>query len=101
MVRRHCRLAVQLAQRISEEPGMEVLNEVVGNQVAVACGTDEQTLRVLKRVQNRNRVYPTHGEWRGRAIIRASIIGYAMQAEHIELLADELVQAHRIELQTE
>ena len=84
---------------MAAEPGLSVLNEVHSNQVAIACGDgtdgDALTSRVLERVQGRGRVYPTHGDWAGRRIIRASVIGYAMQAEHVDLLADELVEAWR------
>jgi len=100
MVARHCRLAARLASAVSREPGIEVLNEVVGNQVAIACGSGENgtemTSRVLDIVQNRGKVYPTHGEWRGRGIIRASVIGYAMREEHVDLLAEEIVAAWRL-----
>jgi glutamate/tyrosine decarboxylase-like PLP-dependent enzyme len=101
MVTRHCQLAERLATRIAATEGFAVLNSVVGNQVAIACegapDAEDLTLRVLRRVQERGRVYPTHGDWRGRAIIRASIIGYATQEAHVDLLADELVAARRAE----
>ncbi|MCB2176115.1 MAG: aminotransferase class V-fold PLP-dependent enzyme [Actinomycetales bacterium] len=99
LVARHCELARRLAARVAAEPGLSVLNEVHSNQVAIACGDgadgDALTSRVLERVQERGRVYPTHGDWAGRRIIRASVIGYAMRAEHVDLLADELVEAWR------
>ena len=38
MVERHCAVARRIAERLAEEPGLEVLNEVVLNQVAIACG---------------------------------------------------------------
>jgi len=50
---------------------------------------------VLKRVQSRGKVYPTHGEWAGRQIIRASVIGYGMREEHADLLASEIIDAWR------
>lgn len=99
MVARHCRLAARIAAAISAEPGLAVLNEIHSNQVAIACGEgpdgDSLTMRVLKRVQGRGRVYPTHGEWTGRQIIRASVIGYAMQDADADLLSDEIVEAFR------
>lgn len=99
MIARHCRLAERLARVLAAEPGVHVLNQVHSNQVAIACGDgadgDVQTMRVLKRVQDRERVYPTHGEWAGRKIIRASVIGYAMHEDDIDLLASEIVDAWR------
>lgn len=99
MVARHCRLAARVAAAVSAEPGLEVLNEIHSNQVAIACGDgpdgDGLTMRVLKRVQANGKVYPTHGEWAGRQIIRASVIGYAMQDADADLLSSEIVDAFR------
>ncbi|HCQ66467.1 MAG TPA: aspartate aminotransferase family protein [Rhodobacteraceae bacterium] len=99
MVARHCRLAKRIAATVSAEPGLCVLNEIHSNQVAIACGNaqdgDALTARVLKRVQQRGKVYPTHGEWAGRQIIRASVIGYAMTDADVDLLSAEIIDAHR------
>ena len=95
MIMRHCTLARHLAARLSSEPGIEVLNAVASNQVAIACENDDTTTRVLERVQERGHVYPSHGEWRGRKIIRASIINHATTQADVDLLADEILSAHK------
>ncbi|MFD3189779.1 pyridoxal phosphate-dependent decarboxylase family protein [Sedimentitalea sp. HM32M-2] len=99
MVTRHCRLAGRIADGLAREPGLTVLNRIHSNQVTVACGegtgADDQTMRVLRRVQERGRVYPTHGEWAGRQIIRISVIGYAMQDADADLVVSEIVAAWR------
>ncbi|KEO55132.1 pyridoxal phosphate-dependent decarboxylase family protein [Thioclava pacifica] len=99
LVMRHCRLANQIAKALSAEPGIRVLNEIHSNQVAIACGDgpdgDTLTMRTLERVQGRGKVYPTHGEWAGRKIIRASVIGYAMQDADADLLSAEIIDAFR------
>ena len=99
MVARHCRLAERIAATISAEPGLVVLNEIHSNQVAIACNgaqaSDGLTMRVLRRVQERGKVYPTHGEWSGRDIIRASVIGYAMAEADADLLSAEIIDAFR------
>ena len=55
MVERHCRVARAIAGRLAAEPGLTVLNEVVLNQVALACGEgaegDRCTRAVLAAVQ--------------------------------------------------
>lgn len=103
MIAGHCALAEHLAARLAAEPGISILNEIVSNQVAVTIGEgaegDALTRAVLDRVQARGRVYPSHGEWLGRAIIRCSIIGYAMTSVEIDLLADEIIAAARAETQ--
>ena len=95
MIARHCALAEHLAVKLSGHYGIEILNDVVSNQVAIACRDDRQTVAVLDRVQARGRVYPSHGEWRGRKIIRASIINHATDQADIDLLADEILAACR------
>ena len=40
MVTRHCAVARAIAARLGREPGLAVLNEVVLNQVALACGSE-------------------------------------------------------------
>lgn len=95
MIARHCALAAYLAQRIASQPGITVLNEVVSNQVALACADDATTQRVLTLVQEKGRVYPSHGLWRGQKIIRCSISNHATDRADIDLLADELLSALR------
>jgi glutamate/tyrosine decarboxylase-like PLP-dependent enzyme len=77
MVERHCAVARAIAERLGREPGLEVLNEVVLNQVVLACGegpgADALTRATLKAVQADGTCYPTHGRWRGREIIRISV----------------------------
>ena len=97
LVARHCRLAEYLAEKIESVSGLTVMNTVAANQVAIRCAggpdADAHTRAVLAAVQARGKVYPTHGQWRGHDIIRVSIIGYATQQKHIDLLIDELQQA--------
>lgn len=101
LIARHCALADRLAARLAAEPGIRILSEIASNQVSVAIGEGEEgdrlTRAVLARVQARGRVYPSHGEWRGRDIIRCSIIGYAMTTAEIDLLGDEIIAAARAE----
>lgn len=94
MISRHCSLAAYLAETLSAEPGFEILNHVVSNQVAISCGEDARTSEVLKRIQARGKVYPSHGVWRDRQIIRVSISNHATDRADIDLLIDELRIAH-------
>ena len=95
MIARHCALARHLRDRLADAEGLDVVNEVVLNQVAIACGTDAETMRVLERVQQNGKVYPSHGEWQGRQIIRVSISNFATDMDDIDLLAREIIAAHR------
>ena len=77
MVERHCAVARHIAGRLAAEPGLSVLNDVVLNQVALACGegadADRLTKATLAAVQADGVCYPSQGRWRGREIIRVSV----------------------------
>lgn len=96
MISRHCALATYLAERLTDEPGLAVVNDVVANQVAIRCDTDELTRKVLQQVQTSGRVYPSHGVWRGRQIIRVSISNHATSRADIDLLVNELRSAFQL-----
>ena len=51
IVRRNCALARRMADRLSKEPGITILNDVVLNQVLVQFTDDETTRRVIAAVQ--------------------------------------------------
>ncbi|MCK0151671.1 aminotransferase class V-fold PLP-dependent enzyme [Marivita sp. S6314] len=95
MIRRHCDLAVYLADQLSVIPGIRILNDVVLNQVAIAFESDEVTTKVLEQVQTRGRVYPSHGVWQGHQIVRVSIINHATDKADIDLLIEELLSAQQ------
>ena len=94
MIARHCALATHLADRLAAVSGIDVLNDVVLNQVAIACETDEVTTKVLARIQERGLVYPSHGVWQDRQIIRVSVINHATDQADIDLIVSELMDAH-------
>lgn len=74
MVARNCRAARRIAAGLAAAPGLEVMNEVVLNQVAVATQDgDAATMALLARVQAGGRAFPSVGDWRGRAILRFSV----------------------------
>lgn len=98
LVERHCRLARRLASRLGDVSGAHVLNDVVLNQVAVAFGEagpegDARTMAVIAEIQRARRVYVGGAVWRGRRIMRVSIIGNETAETNIDLLFDEIVRA--------
>jgi glutamate/tyrosine decarboxylase-like PLP-dependent enzyme len=73
MVSRHCGLARRFAQKLGAEPGVEILNDVVLNQVAVHFGSDAQTNSVIARVQAGGECFVAGASWRGKQIMRISV----------------------------
>src|ERR1700761_2763829 len=64
LVERNCRQASSFATRL-HAAGFTVLNDVVLNQVLVSFGTDEQTRRVIARVQSDGTCWCGGTQWHG------------------------------------
>ncbi len=83
MVARHCDIARRMAQQLTEEPGVAVLNDVVLNQVIVRFGCDEPLERgdqltklVIDRIQADGVCFAGGAKWRGRWVMRLSVISW-------------------------
>jgi glutamate/tyrosine decarboxylase-like PLP-dependent enzyme len=102
MVARHCAAAQRAAARLAEEPGIEILNEVALNQVAVGFGAgwelaqqNEAARAVVAAVQRANRVFVGGADWRGRWIVRISVTSNETDLADADALADEIIAAWR------
>ncbi len=84
LVERTCAHARRFAERISELPGCEVLNEVVLNQVLFRFGDDETTRAVLTDVQASGEAWMSGTVWEGRAAIRLSVSNWRTTTEDID-----------------
>ncbi len=105
MVSRHCALARRMADRLGAEPGVEILNDVVLNQVAVRLGADLEagradalTQRTIERVQREGECFIGGALWRGKQIVRVSVINARTTEADIDLSADAILTAWRAEL---
>jgi glutamate/tyrosine decarboxylase-like PLP-dependent enzyme len=94
MVERHCRLARLMADDLSSEPGVAVLNDVVLNQVIVRFGADQPdtvgddlTLRTIKAIQEDGTLFAGGARWRGRWVMRLSVIGGETTEDDVRLSA--------------
>lgn len=97
MVAGHCRQATTVARALTGIDGITVLNDVASNQVAFYCGTpdtrDTVTPLVLQHIHDAGRVYPSHGAWRGGAIIRVSVIAHSTTDADIDELCKAITTA--------
>ncbi len=101
LIIRNCRLARRMAGRLAAEPGVNILNRVDLNQVAVAFGPagetgDQLTAAVLARVQAEGICYPSHGVWHGRKTLRLSLSGYLTTEEDADKSVDAIIAAWRV-----
>ena len=68
--------AVQMAAELSAH-GFGILNDVVFNQVLVACGDDAVTEKTIELIQDSGECWVGGAKWLGRAAIRVSICSWA------------------------
>ena len=89
-----CDHAVRMAERLAGAPGVEVLNDVVLNQVLVRFGDDDAlTNTVIERVQRDGTCWLSGSSFRGRAVMRISVVGWQTTAEDIDRSADAILAA--------
>ena len=69
---RACQFAAEL-----EVQGFEILNDVVFNQVLVACGDDAATDATLAAIQQSGECWVGGTTWRDRRAIRISVCSWA------------------------
>jgi glutamate/tyrosine decarboxylase-like PLP-dependent enzyme len=90
-----CERARQAATRLRAE-GFLVLNEVVFNQVLVACQTPEQTQATLANIQRSGECWCGGSVWQGRPVIRLSVCSWATTEEDIDRTVAAFVRAREI-----
>jgi glutamate/tyrosine decarboxylase-like PLP-dependent enzyme len=101
MVRRHCRYARTLPARLRAEPGVRVLNRVDLNQVLVGfegespLDQDQATREVLAHLRAANVCLAGPADWRGRRVLRLSVISDPLGPDDIARLAGVVITAWR------
>jgi glutamate/tyrosine decarboxylase-like PLP-dependent enzyme len=96
LVRRHCALARRIGTRLEAEPGVAVVNDVVLNQLIVRFGeTDAATEAVIARIAQDAVVLAGGADWRGRRVLRLSVISAPLTESDADRLVDAVLSAWR------
>ena len=95
LVDRCCALARRFAEILRQEPGVEILNDVVLNQVLVRFTSDEQTREVIARVQEDGTCWLGGTTWHGQAAMRISVSNWSTTEEDVDLSAAAILRAAR------
>lgn len=74
--------AKQFAEGLSEN-GFKILNEVVFNQVLVACDSDSETEETLKNLQELRQCWCGGSQWFNKKVIRISVCSWATTEEDV------------------
>ena len=94
LVERCCDRARDFADLLGAQPGVEILNDVVLNQVLVRFGDDDETTReVVRRVQEDGTCWLGATEWQGRAAMRISVSSFRTTAADVERSAVAILEA--------
>jgi glutamate/tyrosine decarboxylase-like PLP-dependent enzyme len=93
LIGRNCAQAKQFAALLRNQPGVEVLNDVVLNQVLVRFGDDDEITRaVIAGVQKEGTCWLGGTTWQGRAAMRISISNWSTTKEDVEMSAAAILR---------
>ena len=84
LIDRHCDQARWLADQLALA-GVEVLNDVVLNQVVVAFGDDDRTMKAIAALQKAGDCWCGGTRWQGREAMRISISSWATTQDDLEI----------------
>jgi len=91
-----CEKAKQFAREVSQLEGFEVLNDVVFNQVVVACKSDELTEKTIAQIQELRECWVGGSVWKGRKVIRVSVCSWATTAADISRSVRSFEKAYQL-----
>ena len=86
--------AVQLGEELRAED-FKILNDVVFNQVLVACDTDVLTNQTLENIQQSGECWAGGASWDGRAVIRISVCSWVTSESDITRSVNAFVTARQ------
>ena len=102
LVERHCALARRMAEKLSVEPGVRVLNDVVLNQVIVNFGEGDAEARkaateaVIAQVQADGTCFVGGAAWHGDWVMRISVTSEAITEADAETSVEAILAAWRV-----
>jgi glutamate/tyrosine decarboxylase-like PLP-dependent enzyme len=86
--------ARQFADELAQQ-GFEILNEVVFNQVLVACENDDITVDTIKSIQQSGECWVGGTQWHQRNVIRVSVCSWATTESDITRSVKAFVEARQ------
>jgi glutamate/tyrosine decarboxylase-like PLP-dependent enzyme len=93
VVDRCCACARRFAEVLGAQPGIEILNEVVLNQVLVRFGDDATTDAVVAAVQQDGTCWVGPTTWRGQRAMRISVSNWAPTISDVDRSCQAILAA--------
>jgi glutamate/tyrosine decarboxylase-like PLP-dependent enzyme len=90
--------ALQFADELNVE-GFQILNDVVFNQVLVACDTDALTNLTMQNIHNSGECWAGGAHWQGRVVIRISVCSWVTSKTDITRSVRAFVSSRHKSLQ--
>jgi glutamate/tyrosine decarboxylase-like PLP-dependent enzyme len=91
-----CARARQFPTLLSAEPGVQILNDAVLNQLLVRFGDDDTLTRdVITGVQQDGTCWTSGTTWRGFAAMRISVSNWATSEDDVAMSADAMLRIFR------
>lgn len=75
--------------------GFNILNDVVFNQVLVACNSDSETEKTLKHIQEQRECWCGGSQWFNQKVIRISVCSWATTEEDVMRSVKSFVKARK------
>ena len=98
MVERCCDHATRFAELLGAEPGVEILNDVVLNQVLVRFGDDDEvTKATIAAVQEDGTCWLSGTVWQGSGAMRISVSNWRTTEDDVERSAAAILAAAAVE----
>jgi len=99
LIERCCSLARRMADRLRSQPGLELLNDVVLNQVLIRVIPPEPsaapsfTADVIRRIQEEGVCWLGGTHWHGTPAIRASVSNWSTTEADIDISVDSVLRS--------
>ncbi len=94
LVDRLCDHALEFSRQLNDQ-GFNILNNVVFNQVLVACDTHDQTNATLANIQKSGECWCGGAVWNNEPVIRVSVCSWATTSEDINRSVRAFVEARK------
>jgi glutamate/tyrosine decarboxylase-like PLP-dependent enzyme len=93
LIDRNCGQARRFSELLGAQPGVEILNDVVLNQVLVRFfDSDEQTRAVVTGVQQEGTCWLSGTTWQGKAAMRISVVNWSTTDADVERSAEAILR---------
>ncbi|NKL78510.1 pyridoxal phosphate-dependent decarboxylase family protein [Rhizobium leguminosarum] len=95
-----CASARLVADLLSQQPGIAILNEVTLNQLVIRFGADlpseegdALTRKTIEKIQADGIIFAGGAKWRGRDVLRLSVTNFQTTSDQAQLAAQSIIAA--------